>query len=51
MMLGGFILLHVMSDSYSIRAIIHDADVLSQSSLFILENIKSWLRENEELIR
>ncbi|HBI6638830.1 TPA: Na+/H+ antiporter subunit A, partial [Listeria monocytogenes] len=35
MMLGGFILLHIMSDSFSIRAIIRDADVISNNSLFI----------------
>ncbi|MCB2554742.1 Na+/H+ antiporter subunit A, partial [Listeria monocytogenes] len=35
MMLGGFILLHIMSDSVSIREIISNADVISNNSLFI----------------
>lgn len=35
MMLGGFILLHIMSDSFSIREIISNADVISNNSLFI----------------
>ncbi|EFR95764.1 winged helix-turn-helix transcriptional regulator [Listeria ivanovii] len=44
-------ILHKSGESSTGFPVYYSLTELGESSLFILENIKSWLRENEELIR